>query len=787
MHEIGLVNDFTLVLLCAALVSLVFSKLQWPVFLGYIASGLLVGPNLFAASPISDIHNIEQLAQLGIIFLMFYIGMEFDLKRMRQVLLPSLSAVVLQTALFVFIGLQIAPLFKQGSLFGLFLGCLLAISSSMVTISILRDLKSLDTPHGQMAVGILIFEDILAITMLVVLSGVAVSSVVSFMAIAKVAFLILVFVVGIYYLGKLLSPKVINFLDRQGSEELITLSAVAFVLAVSLLAVKFHFSEALGAFLAGSILSQSKLIKKIEHAVEPLRNVFTAVFFVSIGILIQPRLIVDIWPAIVGMGLMVVVVKIASVWLGLVLVGQKTDTSFRAAVVKAQIGEFSFIIVALAINLKVADPSFMTIAVGVSVLSAILSQLLASNVEPLIEHTAKRLPRLLVTFHRYYETLFEGLQLRLSRNELLALIRRPLLAIIFYIILMTGLMITAYFLVDFAGNVPRYAAYSGWLSLAIWLLAAIALLPFGSAIVRNIDDLVVMVTEAAFANIDILKQIERRFLRLLHAVVSVAVITLVAAFYFSLAASYMPQGTALVAFLLVSLGALLFFWQRIRRLDSRIETFFMKSFEEQLTLEEVERHRQVSEIARRYPWPVHINEVEIGVDSMACGLKIGELNIRGLTGATIIGVSRHSYVHYNPSADTMIFPFDQLFLFGEKEQVNAARRLFAQEKGKADSDLGTSAEVKIDTIYVGHDCELNKKNLAGANLRKRYGITVLGIQRGEQQITSPPPYFIIEPGDILHVIGKTGAFCELTGACREQATDSDALPLADNALSPEKS
>lgn len=762
MHEIGLVNDFTLVLVCAALVSLLFSKLKWPVFLGYIASGLLVGPNLFSASLISDIHNIEQLAQLGIIFLMFYIGMEFDLKKMGQTLLPALTAVILQTSLFVFIGLQIAPIFAQGSLFGLFLGCLLAISSSMVTISILRDLKSQDTPHGQMAVGILIFEDILAITMLVVLSGVAVSPVVSFAAIAEVAFLILVFVVGIYYLGKILSPKAIKFLARQGSEELITLSAVAFVLAISLLAVKFHFSEALGAFLAGSILAHSTLIKKIEHAVEPLRNVFTAIFFVSIGILIQPRLILAHWPVITAMGLMVVVVKIGSVWLGLVLSGQKPDTSFRAAVVKAQIGEFSFIIVALAIELKVADPSFMTIAVGVSVLSAMISQMLSSHVETLIVHTAKGVPPLLVSFHRYYESLFEGIHLRLSRNDVLALIRRPLLAIVFYVILMAGLMIMAYFLGELADSSKAYGAYSQWISPVVWLLAAVALLPFGSAIIRNISELVAVVSEQAFAKIDIFKQSEKRFQRLLNAVVSVAVITLVAAFYFSVAAFYMPEGTALAAFVVVTVCSLGFFWQRIKVFDSRIETLFMKSFEEQLTLEEAARRRQVGEIAQKYPWPVHTSEVEIGAGSVACGQKIEGLHIRGRTGATIVGISRHGYVHYNPGAGTMIFPQDHIFLFGEEEQIREGRLLLSQEKEEAHNEVH-KAEIKIETIYVGHDCELNKKNLLSANLWQRYGITVLGIQRGEQQITSPSPYFVIESGDILHVIGDSAAVCQLEG------------------------
>ena len=769
MHEIGLFNDLALVLLCAALVSLIFVRLKWPVFLGYIVSGLLVGPNFLASSPISDLHNVEQLSQLGIIFLMFYIGMEFDLKRMRQALLPALTAVIIQTALFIFIGLQIAPVFNQGSMFGLFLGCLLAISSSMVTISILRDLKSLDTPHGQMAVGILIFEDILAITMLVVLSSVAVSSQVNFSEISQVAFYILVFVVGVFYLGKLLSPRAINFLARQGSEELITLCAVAFALAISLLALKFHFSEALGAFLAGSILTHSKLIKKIEHAVDPLRSVFTAVFFVSVGILIQPALILEEWKIILAMGLMVVAAKTVSVFIGLLLAGQKVDSSFRTAVVKSQIGEFSFIIVALAINLKVADPSFMTIAVGVSVLSSIISQLLAANVDTLINHTAKKMPRLLVSFHRYYETLFEGIRLRLDRNALFGMIKQPLLYIIFYAVLMTGLMLCLHFLSEFINESETFARYRSWLALSIWLLAALALLPLGSAVIRHINTLVVLLTKAVFANIAIFNQIEKRFLLLVNTAVSVGVVTVLAAYYFSIAAPYMPSGTPVAAFVIVSSGALLFLWQRIKLLDSRMESLFLESFEKQLDKEEIERQRYVADIASKYPWPVEVKEIEIPPDSASCGKKIINLQLRSQTGAIIIGISRQDFVQYNPGVDTMIFPHDHLFLFGNDEQIKeASDLLLAREKAEAAVETNIE-EISIDTIYVGLDSQLCQKNLVSSRLRELYGITVLGIQRGEQQITSPPPYFIFESGDIVYVFGNSSVARELDSSSKHLA------------------
>ncbi len=759
MHTIGLINDLTVVLICASLVSLLFTQLKWPVFLGYIVSGLLVGPNLFPFSPVSDLHNIEQLSQLGIIFLMFHIGMEFDLKKMRQVLLPALLAVGIQTATFIFIGLQTAPLFGQGSLFGIFLGCLLAISSSMVTVSILHDLKCMKQPHAQIAIAILIFEDILAITMLVVLSGIAVSNTISISTITKVTFFILVFVAVVFFLGKLLASKAINFLADQKNEELITLTAVAFVLGISLLTVKFQFSEALGAFLAGSILAQSRLITKIKHAVEPLRNVFTSIFFVSIGILVQPALILQEWYIIFGMSVLVILIKIITVWLGLVLGGITPATGFRTSVVKSQIGEFSFIIVALAIQLQVADKSFMTIAVGISVLTSIMSQLLSTKVDRILQRISPSLPDVLVNLHHYHQSMVEGLQLRLRRNEFLHLIRTPLLHLLFHILFISGLIISSYFLVMALNDFEPLQKYTTWVSAGIWLITAAALLPFGSATIKNIHLLVVMSTEAAFFNTGIFRNVEGRFRTLLHNVISAAVIIAMAGFYFSMAASYMPKGTALAAFIVVTTVAFIFFWGRIILLNKHIETMFIKSFERQLSKEEAERKKEMNKIAEKYEWPVSISEVEIDSASYACGKKIRNLNIRSISGATIIGISRNDVIQYDPGADTMLFPQDHVFLFGDQEQTEQAASLLLQQQHEtaAPSEL----TIEIERIYINQDSDLNEATLAGANLRQRYGLTVLGVQRGEKRITSPRPDFIIKPGDILFVIGNVASISEL--------------------------
>ncbi|MBC8318161.1 MAG: TrkA C-terminal domain-containing protein [Desulfobulbaceae bacterium] len=222
--------------------------------------------------------------------------------------------------------------------------------------------------------------------------------------------------------------------------------------------------------------------------------------------------------------------------------------------------------------------------------------------------------------------------------------------------------------------------------------------------------LVVIMTQAVFANITVFKQVEGRFLTLINTLVSVGVITTLAAFYFSIAASYMPSGTPFAAFIVVSAGSLLFLWQRIKLLDNRIETLFLESFEEQLNKEEIERRHKMNEIARQYPWPVEISELEILSGSESCGKKIRALQIRSLTGATIIGVSRQDYVQYNPGIDTMIFPNDHLFLFGKEDQIKAARSLLTREKTESDDDVNRG-KIKIDTLYIGLDSELNHKSL----------------------------------------------------------------------------
>ncbi|WP_269537712.1 cation:proton antiporter [Cerasicoccus fimbriatus] len=756
-HTPVLINDLAIVLMCAAGVTLLFKRLKLPVFLGYLLSGFLVGPNLWERSPVHDLETIQALSELGVVFLMFSLGLEFDLRRLRQVLGPAMLAIILQTLLMLFIGSQAAPLMGLGVVQGLFLGSILAISSSMVTVAILKELGRWQKPHAQLAVGVLILEDILAIALLVILSGVAVTGALNWAAVGGVTFLICLFVVFIYFVGKLAAPRLLDALERHGSSELITICVVALMLGLCFVAELWGLSVALGAFLAGSILSQTSLTEQIEHSTEPLRNVFCAVFFVSAGMLINPETLWDNALVIILLTLAMQPAKVISVWLGFFLAGQRTETSFRAATVKSQIGEFSFIIAALGQQLGVTDASLMSIAVGVSVLSTGGSIVLAKNSDPLHAWLARRLPRGLSTLAEFYRNLLDGLGGQAQRTVLLKLVKRPLLQILFNFLLLNAFLLIASVASNQLGEYieePELRMLSG---LAVWLLAGLIALPFVTAMIRNLSAIVMMITDTMLSTGATRSFIQGRMRNIFNGAIVVAVVLLVGGIYLSVAAQYLPSGTALAAFLLLILLAAVFFWNRIIRINSQLEYMFMESFNQRVVSEEKSRRDATLEaIEKRYPWPVSVEEVTVPPGGKMCGRTLREANLRAATGASAVALARAGQVLYDLDPDEIIFPGDHWYLFGNHGQIRDAVRLFTAA-GSSLVKTPAAPDLRIEKLYVTRESQLVDETLASAELRQKHGVTVLGIQRGEHRITNPPPEEIIHAQDVLYVVGETSA------------------------------
>lgn len=752
-EPVQLVTDLGLITLTAGLVALVFHLLRIPAFLGYVLAGILLGSESMPWAPLVSLDAIGDLRELGVVFLMFYIGLEMDLRILRRVLAPAFTALCLQTAAFLFIGLQLAPLLDWTSTQGLFLGGLLAISSSMVTISVLEELGRLRMPHGQLALGILILEDVVAVALLVILSGVGISGRFDWGNAWAVSLGLGIFVVLVFFLGKLAAPFVVRLLEKVARPELLTLSVVGVVLGVSMLAQELDFSVALGAFLAGSILSQTTLSEEIESATASLRSLFLAVFFVAVGMIIELDLLIDNAGIIVLLSVLTVLVKISTCWLGFFLGGQRASSAFRASVAKSQIGEFSFIIAGLAISLGVFQPYLMAIAVGTSMISSASSILLTLRSDKLFEWIRRRSPQSVVQIFGFYGTYRNAIQQSLGRIVVLRIVRRPILQILLNIVLVSGFIISGSFFSEWLQG-QFEPTLTQWAVPLVWLALALIIAPFAIAIIRNLNAIVLILSETALGAIASQEQFRSRLRNIFNNLALVLVAVLIGGFFFAVASTYLPQGAGLAGFILTLGLAGVFSWRHMIRLNSQVELLFMKSFDQEArSVDATARQNALREISEKYPWPVILHEHNVKPGTSAAGASLKVLGLREKSGTSIVAVSRQGSVLYNPDADFQIFPGDHLFLFGEQAQISDARRLLDQSGSYTPPVTAGPASFEVEQVFVDAASDLAGDTLAGANLRRRYGVTVLGIQRGERRMTSPGPEEILHPGDVLYVIG----------------------------------
>lgn len=764
MENYSIITDLAVLIICAAVVSVTFKALRLPVLLGYLLSGVLVGPNFLETSPIKNIESVKDLSELGVIFLMFYIGLEFDLAKLKRVLTPAFLAVTLQTLVMVLIGVFVAPWLGWGSINGLFLGFVLAISSTMITIPILRDQGTLNSNFAQFSIGILIFEDILAILSLVILTGVADTGSFSWSSTLSTSFFVGVFIIMVFVVGKLLSPLLLRLLKRHGSPEMILLTTVAVVLGVGELAHLFHFSLALGAFLAGSILSQNELAHEIEKNIEPLRNLFTAVFFVSVGMLIQPEEMLTYWPIILLLTILVVVGKSLTTFLGIFLGGEKPETGLKAAFCKAQIGEFSFVIAALGQSKGVTDSSLMAIAVGVALGTIIIVPPLSNNANHICGFLARITPNALLQVGSFYTNVLTAAKTQLSRSAFLRLAQKPLIQILFYFFLFNGVVLTAHFSGVYLEGIEglTHDAMQWWL-YGIWGGAALLGLPFLIGVIRNLEVLLMLISESAFSNIRSKHFAWSRIRNTFNLVVLLFVVAVFSGIYLSSAAVYLPDGMGLILFVLLLVILGYFFWRHFIRVGNRLEYLFIKNFNNRVvTAIEKRREETFKTITERYPWKVEIKDFVLHQDSAVCGLKIKDLNLRSRSGATILGLSRDAYINYDVSPESTLFPDDHLLLVGDQDQLTKAKALLAATD-PGNRRLSPEEGLEVYKILVSENSPLVNLSLAQSEIRRRFRLNVIGIQRAEKQITSPRPEEILQPSDLLVVVGcedRINAFCQ---------------------------
>ncbi|MDR0351075.1 MAG: cation:proton antiporter [Puniceicoccales bacterium] len=755
MEEGSLIKDLAIVVVSAGTVGMLFHFLRLPLLLGYIVSGFIIGPHFLSTPFVTDAYTIKQLSELGVIFLMFYVGIEFDLEKLKRAAGSALLAVLSQTICMVLIGILIAPLFGWSGLNGMFLGALLAITSTMVTIPMLKGQNAMSKNFAQLTMGILILEDIVAILLLVILSGIAITGYLEWEAVGRVTFLVGVFVVMVFVGGKFFASRLIRIMQKVTVPELFVLVIIGFALGLGELANKFHFSVELGAFLAGSILSQSAISKQIEHIIEPFRDIFSSIFFATIGMMIDPAAIVSNLPQILIISVIVLLAKSAACWFGLFASGERSDIAFQSATYISQIGEFSFIIAAMGNSLGVTNPSLISIAVGVSLLTIIGSTIMTKHHEILYASISKRTPEFLKHVGVFYHNLLHIISLEIGKSALIKIIRRPALQIIWYFFLLTGLMFLSYYTSHFieSNDIKILGKYKPQAVIATWILAAFVTMPIFIGAIKNINLIITSITHEALLSLKTNMARGGRTVNFIKSIVLAISMLIFGAIFLSVASNYLPTGTALAVFVLLSGALCIFFWSKLIYANNRFEIMFMETFNSEVQNKDDElRDNTLQKIKAKYPWDVQIKNHKIKKGSQFVGIRIIDSKLREETGATIVAVTRGGYTCYAPNPYSTIFPEDQLLLLGEKHQIDVAIELLEKSQ-EITKEQVVKQKFAIETVCIGATNELVGQTIGDANLRGKFGVNIVGIQRRGEKIVTPSRSMVLEANDILILAG----------------------------------
>jgi monovalent cation:H+ antiporter-2, CPA2 family len=440
MHEIGFIRDLAVVMIVAGATTILFQRMRQPVLLGYILAGVLIGPHTPGVL-VGDPRAIDDISNLGVVLLMFTLGLEFSVRKLREVGIGVLAAAVAEVGLMLWIGYGIGGLFGWTGMDALFLGAIISLSSTMVATRTLAESGQRHQPFAQLVVGLLVAEDMLAIVMLTLLTAVALGgSVQAETAFTLVGHLGLFVIVGMI-LGLLLLPRLVDYVAGFDRDETLLVSVLGICFGASLFAAWMGFSVALGAFLAGAVVAESRSVGRVLHLVEPLRDMFAALFFVAIGLKIDPAMLPQYALPALLIAAVVIVGKTLACSLGIFVVGHDARTALRSGLGMAQIGEFSFVIATLGLSLGVISDFIYPIAVAVSVLCMAASPYMNRSADGLANGLRRMTPRSLRLLATSYSGWLENLKPVNENAAIAAMFRRLLWHIGINVLLVVALFV----------------------------------------------------------------------------------------------------------------------------------------------------------------------------------------------------------------------------------------------------------------------------------------------------------------------------------------------------------
>jgi CPA2 family monovalent cation:H+ antiporter-2 len=670
MHSATFLQDLAVVMIVAGMVTLIFHRLKQPVVLGYIIAGVITGPYTPPFPLIHEKETIDTLAELGVILLMFALGLEFNLRKLQQVGTSAFIAAFLEILLMVWIGYEIGRLFDWSTMDSIFLGAILSISSTTIMVKTLGELGKTKERFAQLMIGVLIIEDILGIAMIALLSGIAMTGGLSVGEVGVTLGKLGLFLTVVLVAGLIAVPRLIGYVARFKSNEMLLITVLALCFGVSLLATRFQYSVALGAFLIGAIIAEAREIHRIEQLIEPVRDMFSAIFFVAIGLLIDPKMLREHWLPILVITVAVVVGKVVSCAFGAFAGGNDTRTSLRVGMGLAQIGEFSFIIAALGLSLKVTSPFLYPIAVAVSALTTLLTPYLIKSADGLVGWFDRVAPRSVLSTLDLYTNWVRQLAQRESSMGT-KLLWRWLAQIALNVLLITAAFIAAAFL-----DQRRPAWLNNlkldeeWLKAALWLAAAIVSLPMFIAASRKLQAVGLLTAELKVKE----SAANERTAAIAQVIIPFAGTVILGLYVLVFSSALLPSLRVLVLVLVVA-GIMSWLLRRwFIRMYSKAQAALQETF-----AQPPGPRPAPAPAATTLLREAHLEIIPIGRDSSAAGKLIRELELRTRTGASIIGIDRNRSNLINPGPDEEVQAGDQILLLGTSPQIRSAKSYFGGE------------------------------------------------------------------------------------------------------------
>ena len=738
-----MVQDLCVIMLTAGITSLLFKLLKQPVILGYIVAGMLVGPYVLGDSWVDQEENVTMWGEIGVLFLLFAMGLEFSFKKLLQV--GSTAIIAASTIVLGMMGLGfiVGRLFGWDEMNSLFLGGMLCMSSTTIVFKALDDMGLREQKFAKICLGILVVEDLFAVILMVLLSSIATSrsfngSELIIKLFYLVSYLVLWFVMGIALL-----PTFLRKFQKHLNNETLTIFSIGLCLGMVLLAEESGFSSALGAFVMGSMLAETLEAERIEHLIEPVKNIFGAIFFVSVGMMINPSQLMEYWLPILILTCVVILGQMIFASGGTLLSGQSLRVSMQAGFSLVQVGEFAFIIAQLGERLGVTQSFLYPIVVAVSVVTTFLTPYIMKTAIPCYNVIDKRMsPGMKLTLENYAKNRntvsTPSTFVKLIKGTLLhTFIFTVIFAFVFYVFFD---YIEPWLYNILPESVPEWSV--NIIVLLIWLTAA------SPIILQLVSPPKLRKEEKEIWHNGNVQKAQVIGMVLFRWFVAIILLSSAIISVFSV--------TSGIIFIITIFIIMSIVMSRRVRASSRALT---TTFEENLSARE-KRAESRRSVSRKFTdsllsYDVHISEFDLPTTSTFCGKTLMQLDIRNKSGVSIVRIVRGGININIPGGKVTLYPGDKIIVAGDDKQIAKFKEMLDNSIQLVDTDKQERTHVTLEHFTINEGNHLVGVSIMKSGIREQAKCIVMGIERKGELITNPDPQLTFEVGDVVVAAGET--------------------------------